>query len=173
MKIKISNFLTYLVFIFCLSSIGQTVKPVLKNPPFVLKSFEYNRVVFYECNDESIGLIHSNNKLNKKIIKNSKELSLNQIDTLSMILKSSKPAKDQKNDFHTYLGIVYYLGDSIVGSINLSIRSDNFIFYYRAIKVNPNHWPNSQLTINLFQRQQLSYLCHEIGLNCKYPKAKR
>lgn len=145
-----------LILIFSNLGFSQSTKTTNPNPPFVIKGFQYDKVVAYSCNRKVMGFVVKDGKLNEKIIDGEKTLNKNQIDSLHIILRGLKNAGSKNcTDFYfPEFGIVYYCKDSIVGNFSIPPYCDQFVFYFRILN-SEKDFPISTLSLEKNKRRKL------------------
>jgi|GEM_PF-7016477 len=140
-------FLTTVLLTFF--SFGQKNNAHKRNLPSEFNKMKYDKVIAYELDENIKGFIVDVGILNTKIIKNKKELSPAQIDSLQNFLSFTEKTKEVfgKECYNKHsLGIVYYLNDEIVACFSISPTCNLFMLYTKNL-TDPND-NYSKSTIN-------------------------
>lgn len=159
--------------LFTIFSFGQKDSAHKRNLPSEFNKIKYDKVIAYELDDKIKGFILDVGLLNTKIIKNRKELSQTQIDSLQKFLSFTEKTKEifgkecynQQN-----LGIVYYLNDKIVASFSISPTCNLFMLYTKNLtdpndnysKSTINNYYAKTMTFNLNGQKKLQELCADL-----------
>jgi hypothetical protein len=112
-------------------SIGYRIK---SNIGTEFNKINYDKVIAYELDKKIKGFILEASLLNTKIIKNQKELSPTQIDSLQNFLSFTEKTKEVfgKECYNQHsLGIVYYSNDKIVACFSISPNCNLFMLYIK------------------------------------------
>lgn len=146
------------IILFTFFSFGHKNSGHHKNLPSKFNKIKYDKVIAYDLDDKVKGFIVSDGLLNTKIIKDQKELTQPQIDSLQKFLSLTKKTKEH---FGTEcynqqsLGIVYYLNDKIVADFSISPICKLFMLYTKNLKdPNDNY---SKTTINYYYSSTMTF----------------
>ena len=159
------NILAFLILF--LSCFSQAQTKAVKNPPYVMKNFKYDKVIAYECINKRPGyvLVKNDYTIDTSLIKKQTQLSTKQIDSLNLFLLGSEVTEKKitTNCLSPYLTVVYYLNNQVVADFNIAADCDLYIFYFRSLE-HPNDWPNTKRLYTKKQLLRLNNLCAELGL---------
>lgn len=145
--------------LFTFFSFGQKNSGQGKNLPSEFNKIKYDKVIAYELDNKIKGFVVSDGLLNTKIIKNQKELTQSQIDSLQKFLSLTKKTK-KRFGIECYnqhsLGIVYYLNDKIVANFSVSPTCNLFMLYTKNL-TDPND-NYSKTTINYYYFNTMTFV---------------
>lgn len=141
-----------------LTSLSYGQKSKGKNLPSEFNKIKYDKVIAYELDDNSKGFIVSDGILNSKIIKNQKELTNAQVDTLQKFLFLTKQTKERfgTDCFNQHrLGIVYYFDGKIVADFSISPTCKLFMLYTKNLTDPVDNY--SKTTINYYYFNTMTF----------------
>ena len=160
--------------LFTFFSFGQKNSRQGKNLPSEFNKIKYDKVIAYNLDDKSKGFIVSDGLLNTKIIKNQKELTQPQIDSLQKFLFLTEKTKERfGTDCYNQhsLGIVYYLKDKIVADFSVSPTCKLFMLYTKNLtdpndnysKTTINYYYFNTMTFDSKGQKKLQELCADLN----------